>query len=182
MIEASNIKAATESPVGRLNVEALSVHEHALRPIWSIQSNQSYSLEDFVRATFNTELNPERLLQQGPNRLIQLSPYRALMVSESPAISQAMAQYESMLTDVSHGYCELCVTGKQSFDFLRLYVSANMSKVIGAGSFSVNCLLGQYRCLLWWDDSSQIHILVERSYAQSFRHYLSHLMQRHHWS
>jgi|TARA_B110000971_G_scaffold142234_1_gene145420 heterotetrameric sarcosine oxidase gamma subunit len=181
MIEAIDINAVTQAPEGNLDDDELSVHENALGSLWSVQSNKSNSLEDFVQATFSTELDQGVILQKDDYRLIQLSPYRALIISEAIALPQAIANYESMLTDVSHGYCELCVTGKQAIEFLRLYISADMAKAIDSGSFSLSCLLGQYSCILWWHDINEIHILVERSYAQSFRNYLNHLIQRYHW-
>jgi hypothetical protein len=38
--------------------------------------------------------------------------------------------------------------------------------------------LGQFETLLWWEQRDTIHMLIDRSYAQSFGDYLNNLSQR----
>ncbi len=78
------------------------------------------------------------------------------------------------------GFCEFRLGGEQALDFLGSYSSASLTEHGGSAKRSLRCLLGQYPVVLWWDDSANVRLLVERSYAQSFYDYLASLMVR--WS
>ncbi|MCP4433845.1 MAG: hypothetical protein GY806_22985 [Gammaproteobacteria bacterium] len=159
----------------------LSINEISTRYIWSIQSNHSHNLADYVQQVFKEKPQSGSVLQQNQWRFILLSPSRGFLMSESLALPQADAAYNTLLTDISHGYREFCLTGGQPFEFAGLYVSVDLNNTIDKKTGSLRCRLGQYACLLWWDDNTNLHILVERSYAQSFGEYLNHLLLRHHW-
>jgi sarcosine oxidase gamma subunit len=85
-----------------------------------------------------------------------------------------------MVTDISHGICELSLVGDQALDFLGNHTSANLKDPRVTETRNLRCLLGQYPVILWWDQVADIRLLVDRSYAQSLCDYLKHLMQR--WS
>lgn len=181
MPESIEIHGATGGLIKPMPDSDLSVHETNGLHIWSVQSNHLHSLKDYFQEKFSAKLRTGQMLLLDDWRLIQVSPGRAFLITAKPTLPPTSARYETMLTDVSHGYCELCLSGKQSFDFTSLYLSADLNKVASMDTNSLRCRFGQYNCLLYWDDIDQVRILIERSYAQSFRDYLNHLMLRHDW-
>ena len=158
---------------------ALTLYKTSTLHIWSIQSNKFHSLREYFHAAFNTEPQFKKMFFHDKYRLIQLSPTRAYLIFENPTLPHTTKNYLTMLTDVSHGYCELCLSGPQCFEFVSLYVSADLTKAVMQNTGYIRCRFGQYSCLFYWDDHHQIRILIERSYAQSLHDYLNCLILRH---
>lgn len=85
-----------------------------------------------------------------------------------------------MVTDISHGFCELSLTGSNAIEFLNSYTTVDLTGTGNPSGRNLRCLLGQYRIILYWDDANDVRILIDRSYTQSFVDYLDILYQR--WS
>jgi sarcosine oxidase gamma subunit len=179
MPESIEVRGATDAPDYPVPDASLTIYETDQLNIWSVQSNHLHSLEDYFLGTFNAEPQIGRMFFSDEWRLIQISPNRAFLISEQSTPLQSTTNYKTMLTDVSHGYCELCLSGEFSFDFVGLYISVDLNKALIRGKDNLRCRFGQYSCLLYWDNSDQVRVLIERSYARSFRNYLDHLLKRH---
>jgi len=173
---------ATEGAAMPVSASGLSIYEVETRRIWSVQANQANSLGTFITTVFNANPQPGRMLLCDRLRLLQLWPHKAYLLSDLPKLTSTIATFETMLTDISFGFCELSLSGDLVFDFVKPYVSVDLSSTNLRESRNLRCRFGQYSILLWWDDPAELRILVDRSYAQSFRSYLEHLMQRHDWN
>ena len=114
-------------------------------------------------------------------RLLQLWPHKLYLLSDVSELAAEFSVFESMITDIRHGFCELSLGGKNVFDFIKLYLSTDLNATRISESKQLRCLLGQYQIIMWWDDIEDIRLIIDRSYAQSLRNYLVHLMQRHEW-
>ena len=163
-------KFATESD--------LSLREIDVRGLWSIQSNATYNLDSFSKAGFNQTLAFGAMLKTDGLRLIRLWPQAAYLLSDDYALPDSITHFDSMITDISHGFIELILSGGNAPAFINDYCSADISQpaIVNAGTLRTR--LGQFDILLWWDDITDIRILVDRSHAQSFVSYLQSLSSR----
>ena len=173
---------ATEGAVMPVPGSGLSIQEIESRYIWSVQPDRTHRLDRFTKTVFKQTPNMGQMLINNECRLLQLWPHKSYLLSDNPTLPLTITSFESIMTDISHGFCELSLGGERAFDFIKLYVTVNLNSENYRDSRHLRCCLGQYSILLWWDDSKEIHILVDRSYAQSFRDFLNHLMQHHDWN
>jgi len=180
--ESNLISPATEEATLPIPASYLSICEIESQQIWSVQGNRIHSLNAFIASVFGENSQIDRMLHCDECRLLQLWPHKAYLLSDHQTLPLVAVPFESNLTDISHGFCELNLTGESALAFIELYVSVNMNSARLRESRQIRCRFGQYSILLWWDDVDDIRILVDRSYAQSFKNYLVHLMQRHEWN
>ena len=82
-----------------------------------------------------------------------------------------------MITDVSDAYRKLTLTGETALQFLDQYSPFDFMQNSGLKK-TVKTLCGQYPIIVWWDDISEIKLLIERSLSESYRDYLSVLANR----
>ncbi len=159
---------------------SLLLDEITDRLLWSVQPGHQASLNAFTEAVFGDATRPGEVLQADSMRLLQLWPHKAWLLSSNAQLPHAVDDFSSIMTDIGHGFCEFRLRGEHALDFLGSYSSANPTDQSGGTRRSLRCLLGQYPVVLWWEDSADIRLLIERSYAQSFYDYLASLMAR--WS
>ena len=159
---------------------SLALSEITDRLLWSVQPDHQGDLNAFTAAVFASAPRPGEVLKMDSLRLLQLWPHKAWLLASSPELPRGLDDYGDMMTDIGHGYCEFRLGGEQALDFLGSYTSSSPAQQCNGAKRSLRCLLGQYPVLLWWDDSADIRLLVERSLAQSFYDYLASLMAR--WS
>jgi sarcosine oxidase gamma subunit len=148
--------------------------------LWSVHDNRDHCLSKLVQAVFGETPRPGKMLTNNSFRLIHLWPHKAYLRSTESSLPGPLNDFNSMVTDISHGFCELSLLGNNPFEFLNSYTSADLTATSTTASCNLRCLLGQYPIILWWDDTAEIRILVDRSYAQSFCDYLAQLYLR--WS
>lgn len=81
--------------------------------------------------------------------------------------------------EISHGLTHLRLRGVEALHFLAHYTSANLHSTELRKAQAVRCKLNQYECAIWWTNTRDIHILTDRSLAQSFCDHLRSLSLRH---
>ncbi|MCP4877425.1 MAG: hypothetical protein GY896_18345 [Gammaproteobacteria bacterium] len=171
-------QAATSHTTSRTSKSGLTLDEIETRYLWSIQASRKHDLRAFARTVFGEALEFGEMLGADSTRLLHLWPHKALLLCAQPELPDSSRPFSSMLTDVSHGLCELGLGGEQAFEFLACYSSANPVQTRIHETRNLRCLFGQYQVTLWWDQRDDIRILIDRSYAQSFCDYFEHLLQR----
>lgn len=157
---------------------SLALSEVADRFLWSIQPAHQGNLNTFTEAVFATAPRPGEVLKADSLHLLQLWPHKAWLLASSAQLPHTLDDYSGIITDIGHGYCEFRLSGEHALDFLGGYTSDSPANRCAAAKPSLRCLLGQYPLVLWWENSADIRLLVERSCAQSFYDYIASLMAR----
>ena len=178
MPEILNREAATVGGTRLIKDAVLTISEIENRFLWSVQTGGNQSLSEFAQAIFNTDLKPGEILTNESIRLIHLWPHKAYFLSNQATLPASTDPFAAMLTDISYGFCELSVNGELALQFVNDYTSADLASPDTSKHCNLRCRFGQYPVVVWWDDSADIRLLLDRSYAQSFRDYVEHLMQR----
>jgi len=159
---------------------SLPLTEVDIRGLWSIQAGRDHDLNSLAQTIFAETPRFGEMLCKDDLYWFYLWPHKVYLLSTETSPPELPAEVNSMLTDISHGLCELSLTGSNPLEFLNNYTSVDLVTAGNTTKRNLHCLLGQYRIILWWHDITEVHILVDRSYAQSFRDYLDTLFQR--WS
>lgn len=180
MIEQTHRQATTVQRRDQASMSGFIVTEIEDRFLWSVHANSGQDLLEFTKAVFAETARFGDMLTRDSMRLIQLWPRKSYLLAEQSLLPDMLQEYSSMITDISHGICELSLVSDQALEFLDVHTSANLRDQRISQTRNLRCLLGQYPVILWWNQDSDIRLLVDRSYAQSLRDYLNHLMQR--WS
>jgi sarcosine oxidase gamma subunit len=145
--------------------------------LWSIQGSRETSLPNFEAALFDASAGIGSMLHSAALRWLRLWPHQAYLLADSQPVPVGVHEFESLMTDISDGYCEFRLSGELAFDFIANYLTADLAKS-DPGSACLRCRLGHYVVILWWEDRHQLQLLIERSYAQSFADYIESLMAR----
>jgi sarcosine oxidase gamma subunit len=145
--------------------------------LWSIQGSRESSLSNFETALFDASAGIGSMLHSAALRWLRLWPHQAYLLADKQPMPASVHEFESLMTDISDGYCEFRLSGGQAFDFIANYLTADLAKS-DPGSACLRCRLGHYVVILWWEHRHQLQLLVERSYAQSFADYIESLMAR----
>jgi len=156
----------------------LSLCEISSGGLWSIRSSASHDLNSFARAVFDQDSQFGEMITCEDLRLIQLWPQAAYLISAEDSLPDTAYEFETLITDIGHGFCDLNLSGDGALVFLNDHSSADLNQKNLNRNRTVRTSLGHFQILLWWDEASNIHILVDRSYAQSFTDYLGHLTSR----
>lgn len=82
-------------------------------------------------------------------------------------------------TDVGHGHSCLRLRGINALHFLANYTTADLRSYSIRNSATLRTKIGPYDALLWWDNTRDVHMMVDRSYAQSFVDHIRALALRH---
>ncbi|MCP4769150.1 MAG: hypothetical protein GY875_23190 [Gammaproteobacteria bacterium] len=180
MAELSERETVTDGDAITSPDSRLVLSEIEDRFVWSVQPDHRGNLNAFTEAVFAAAPRAGEVLKMDSLRLLYLWPHKAWLLSSSAQLPHAVDDFSAIMTDIGHGFCEFRLGGEHALDFLGSYCSANPAQQSGGAKRSLRCLLGQYQVLLWWDDSADIRLLVERSYAGSFYDYLASLIAR--WS
>lgn len=81
--------------------------------------------------------------------------------------------------DISHGLTHLRLRGVEALHFVALYTTADLHGPALRQVRVVRTKLNQYTCAIWWENTRDIHILTDRSMAQSLCDHLRVLSLRH---
>jgi heterotetrameric sarcosine oxidase gamma subunit len=175
-LDRPTIDSATDGRTLHSENADLILTEIEILSLWSIQGNHQQDLAEFVMAIFSESVAACGMTSAGDLRLLKLWPQRAWLLAHRHSLPAEIAAFEALMTDISHGLCEFRLGGEHAWAFLASYTSVDLASPVGSGCR--RCLLGQYPLVLWWDNIGDIHLLIERSYAQSFFDYLAQLMTR----
>lgn len=81
--------------------------------------------------------------------------------------------------DISHGFTHLRLRGVEALHFLANYTTADLHSAPIRKSRAIRTKLNHFECAIWWANTRDIHILTDRSLAQSFCEHLGALALRH---
>ena len=174
MFESLTKELAVEVTVTSVTDSGLKLVEVTDQHIYSIQPNAQFNLNIFSQSAFSQDITLGQMLIDDQLRLIQLSPKGAYLISNAPL---ALKRFNSMITDISHGYCHLELSGQQTLEFINSHTPADLNNSNIVKSKTAKTLLGHFNVILWWDSHEKIKLLIDRSYAQSFADYLSSLFK-----
>lgn len=178
MVDQIKRQAVTTHATSPVSVMGLAFGESEDCYLWSVQPNREHDLRALTQGVFGAAPQFGKMLCIDSLRLLHLWPHQVYLLHTQPALPASLDEYASILTDISHGFCELGLSGDRALEFVDSHCSADLMAAHIDETRNRRCLLGQYRIILWWDQPDDIRILVERSYAQSFCDYLDQLMQR----
>ena len=173
-------ETATVGIIGRLRNSAIHLNEVGIRGLWSFQPNHDHGLDSITGILFPESTAAVTMPGDEALRLFKLWPHKAYLISAESSLPGSLSDLAPMMTDISHGFCELSLTGNAALEFLNSYTSAELTDPQVTTNRCLRCLLGHYQIILWWDEVNEIHMLVDRSYTQSFCDYLETLSLR--WS
>ena len=156
----------------------LSLKKMAIAGLWSVRSTANQDLNSFSNVVFSQEINIGEMITVDALRLIRVWPQAAYLLSGEEILPGSVSGFETMVTDIAHGFCQLSIAGDEAVAFLNDYSYADINQKKIMSGRTIRTALGHYQTLMWWDDPTDIRILVDRSYAQSFGDYLHHLLQR----
>lgn len=178
MIRLPTKELATDCPEVLSQQRQLDLKEISQRGLWSIRSNANHDLNGFAGVVFNQQLKFGEMITAGSLRLIQLWPQAAYLISDEQVLPDSVSAFDTMVTDIGHGFCEFSLSGDRAVSFLNDYTSVDLNQNNISSNRTVRTRLGQFQTLLWWDEATDIRILVDRSYAQSLVDYLQNIADR----
>ena len=82
-------------------------------------------------------------------------------------------------TDISHGLIHLQLRGVEALHFLAHYTTADVQSVPLRQARAVRTKLNHYDCAIWWANTRDVHLMTDRSLAQSLCDHLRTLARRH---
>jgi hypothetical protein len=81
--------------------------------------------------------------------------------------------------DIGHGHTHLRLRGVEALHFLAIYSTADLNDATVRNARVLHTRIGHYDVVLWWDSTRDIHLILNRSLAQSFCDHLRALALRH---
>ena len=169
---------ATDRPDVLSQPRQLNLKEISPHGLWSIRSHSIHDLNGFARVVFNQQLKFGEMITAGSLRLIQLWPQAAYLITDELFLPNSASAFDTMVTDIGHGFCEFSLTGVGAPGFLNDYTSVDLNHENINSNRTVRTILGHFSILLWWDEATDIRILVDRSYALSLLDYLQNIAVR----
>lgn len=113
-----------------------------------------------------------RGLVRAGGRMIRLWPTRLWYVGpDAPDLGLAS-------TSIGHGHCVLRLRGPDALYFLADYASADLRAAPIRRAALLRCRIGHYDATLWWLNTRDLFVVVDRSLAQSFVDHLRALVRR----
>lgn len=145
--------------------------------IWSVQSNQQHDVSEFCHSIVGNELGVGETSGNELLRVLRHWPKKVYVITDRSQLLQIEPKYADMITDVSDAYCKMTLTGESALQFLD---QSSPLEFMQNSRFkkTAKTLCGQYPIIVWWDDNSEIKLLIERSLSESYRDYLSVLADR----
>ena len=169
---------ATDCPEVLSQQRQINLKEISQRGLWSIRANASHDLNSFATVVFNQPLKFGEMVTAESLRLIQLWPEAAYLISDKLFLPDSVSAFDTMVTDIGHGICEFSLSGVRALRFLNDYTSVDLNHENVSSNRTVRTILGHFSILLWWDEVTDVRILVDRSYAQSLVDYLQNIADR----
>ena len=157
---------------------ALSLTESKPPNIFSVQSNSEHGIPEFCYSVLGEPLGLGQMSGGDTLRLIRHWPHKLYLITDGIPLPEIESRHAGLITDISDGYCKLCLAGERSLAFLDQYCLLGLKQKIILTTRTAKTMLGHYPVIIWWDDEAELSLLIERSLSQSFRDYLSVLAQR----
>jgi heterotetrameric sarcosine oxidase gamma subunit len=143
--------------------------------IWLVQANRLKGISEISQMICGQIVAQGGMVVNNESKLLQLWPNKLLLLIEEIE-SEHLAQLKSNLTDVSHGYNFLQLQGDSSLEFINAHVPVDLE----SGPFLTHRVarsqFESYSVIFWWDKPDTVQLLIDRSYAESFREYLESLI------
>lgn len=83
------------------------------------------------------------------------------------------------LLDISHGVTHFNLRGVEALHFIAYYTTADLLKTSIRKTQAIRTQINHYHCVIWWENTRHVHIVTDRSLAQSFADHLRALTIRH---
>lgn len=157
---------------------ALSLTETKPLGILSVQTNSENDISGFCCSVLGESLELGEMSGSDTLRLIRHWPHKVYLITDGTRLPKIESRHAGLITDISDGYCKLCLAGERSLAFLDQYCLLGLKQKIILTTRTAKTMLGHYPVIIWWDDEAELSLLIERSLSQSFRDYLSVLAQR----
>ena len=157
---------------------ALALTESKSPEILSVQSNSEHGIPEFCYSMLGEPLGLGQMSGDHTLRLIRHWPHKVYLITDGTRLPKIESRHAGLITDISDGYCKLCLAGERSLAFLDQYCLLGLKQKIILTTRTAKTMLGHYPVIIWWDDEAELSLLIERSLSQSFRDYLSVLAQR----
>jgi|GEM_PF-6643385 len=82
-------------------------------------------------------------------------------------------------TKIDHGLTHFRLRGVEALHLLDFYTHANLFGLEVRQNKAIRTQLNHYDCVIWWTNTRNVHLLIDRSFAQSFADHLKALVQKH---
>ena len=120
----------------------------------------------------------DALLPIGETRQVAATLYLRFAPS-SVMVSGPLPDGPFTAVDVGHGLTRFRLRGVEALHFLGHYNSADLHAAPIRRARAIRTGINHFDTALWWPNTRDVHILVERSLAQSFADHLRALALRH---
>jgi heterotetrameric sarcosine oxidase gamma subunit len=174
------MEPATKAAGSLDGLPGLTLDEELKTGVWVLKTGSPESTTKIAVSLAGRVPGLGEMIDNHQVRILRYSPdtmYLLFNLESAPNLAQEL---KAFVTDISHGMCELILKGEKALDFIGDYVSVSVNKPRNFESGTLRCRIGHFKVLIWWSDESDVHILVERSFAQSFYDYMLALSLR--WS
>jgi len=172
------VNRMSENPVSyALKAPVIGLDSRESMEIWSVQSNREHDVSEFCHSILGIELGVGEMSGNDLLRILRHWPNKVFAITECSQFPQIESKYTDMITDVSDAYRKLTLTGETALQFLDQSSPLDFMQNSGLKK-TVKTLCGQYPIIVWWDDISEIKLLIERSLSESYQDYLSVLANR----
>jgi hypothetical protein len=81
--------------------------------------------------------------------------------------------------DISHGMAHFSLRGVEALHFIAHYTTANVFDAPISKAQAIRTMINHYPCVIWWENTRHVHLVTDRSLAQSFADHLRTLAVRH---
>ncbi len=150
----------------------LQLTEQVNTGIWNFQFNKMEELNAYCKFRLSSQLEPGESLFFEETTCLRYSPIGLYFVFDENQPPE-VGEFSKNLTDISHGKCRFKLAGEQAFAFVCDYAAMDLNQGQVQKFKMAKTLIGDYPILLYWQHKSEINLMVDRSYAQSFAGFLS---------
>lgn len=99
---------------------ALSLTESKPPEILSVQSNNEHGTPEFCCSVLGEPLGLGQMSGDDTLRLIRHWPHKLYLITDGTPLPKIESRHAGLITDISDGYCKLCLAGG---DRLRFWTS-----------------------------------------------------------
>ncbi len=172
------VNRMVENPVSTVpKAPMISLDSMESIEIWSVQSNREHDVSEFCHFILGIELGVGEMSGDNLLRVLRHWPKKVFAITECSQFPETEPKYADLITDVSDAFRKMTLTGETALQFL--HQSSPLEFMQNSGlKRTVKTLCGQYPIIAWWEDTSEVNILIERSLSESYGDYLSVLADR----
>ena len=178
MGEAIPLELATNAMGSLGGLSGMTLDESLETGVWLLKSHSPGTVDRIAVSLVCRIPDLGEMIDSHQVRLLRYSPdtmYLLFDWEKAPKLAPAL---RACVTDISHGMCGLNLKGEKALEFIGDYVSVSVNSPGIYESRNMRCRIGHFKVLIWWSDIRDVHILVDRSFAQSFYDYMLALSLR----